>query len=68
MLSERIQVCGTGDYSIEVQEKLRVIDPMEYKQQIEKLYFPGNTDKFPEFAYWEWGLDTNDVPRVFDWG
>ena len=37
---------------------------------IRDLYFPQlilRKDMLPEFVYWEWGMDKNGIPHVFDW-
>ncbi len=58
------------DYYLVAQEKLEVIDPSQYIDQIQKLYFPQLTpEKTLEMVkYWEWGIDKKHIPHVFDWG
>ncbi len=74
MFAEIIEIGSfTADYCFEVQQKLNPLDPMKCESKIRSLYFPDSpmpigNEKYPFFAFWEWGLDENGIPRVFDWG
>jgi len=62
------QVLRMGDLNND-----NTVDINDYMELIRDLYYPNiSLDKFSDkenaWFYWEWGIDSNDVPKVLDWG
>lgn len=76
LYAERYEIdfpkCIPNDGSIQlyIQERLIPIDPNDYKSLIHRLYFKDTSyNQFNVISLgWEWGLDQEGIPRVFDWG
>ncbi len=62
-----IGTSSNGDYDLEIQELLLPIDADKNRQLIEEHWFSSDKMNVPQFTYWEWGIDTNGIPHVFDW-
>ncbi len=51
------------------QEKLILVNPLEYKDIIHSRYFSfyESMDTVPKWTEWGWGVDENNIPHVFSW-
>lgn len=67
LYSERIEIhTKEKNYcDLYVQEKLKPINATHYIELIKKTYPSLNTN---DCVFWEWGLDQNIIPHVYDWG
>jgi hypothetical protein len=60
------------NFDVMIQPKLKSINPTyePYAEKIRNLYFPNLSieDTIEMVKCWEWGVNNQDIPQVFDWG